>query len=182
MRKALAALIATAVTVLAGVTAVASPAWAGTSPSSVNRAEPHQVTAVVSAHRAERPRWYTVQRHDNLSKIAARYLGAGFRWEGLYKRNHKTIGPDFNRIRTGMDLRLANAGLTRNLRRHIYRVEHPPAPRPVRHAPSTVATPAAAPAAAPASAPSSAPAASYSGSYPGGAFGACVRRGPRVGR
>jgi nucleoid-associated protein YgaU len=50
-------------------------------------------------------RWYTVQDGDKLWKIAATQLGAGSRWDEIYKLN-SAILTDENSLQVGMRLRL----------------------------------------------------------------------------
>jgi nucleoid-associated protein YgaU len=50
-------------------------------------------------------RWYTVQDGDKLWKIAAGQLGAGSRWDEIYKLNSEIL-TDQNSLQVGMRLRL----------------------------------------------------------------------------
>lgn len=49
---------------------------------------------------------YTLRRGDSLSIVAARELGNGARWNEIYELNRDTIGPDPERIRDGMVIKL----------------------------------------------------------------------------
>ncbi len=60
---------------------------------------------------------YTVQRGDSLSAIADRHYKKASMWTAIHNANLKTIGPKPNRIRVGMELRLACLdGMPRGLR------------------------------------------------------------------
>lgn len=49
---------------------------------------------------------YTLRRGDSLSIVAARELGNGARWTEIYELNRDTIGPNPERIRDGMVIKL----------------------------------------------------------------------------
>lgn len=51
-------------------------------------------------------REYTLRRGDSLSIVAARELGNGARWTEIYELNRDTIGPNPERIRDGMVIKL----------------------------------------------------------------------------
>lgn len=51
-------------------------------------------------------REYTLRRGDSLSIVAARELGNGARWTEVYELNRDTIGPNPERIRDGMVIKL----------------------------------------------------------------------------
>lgn len=129
-------------------------------------ARPGRRTLAALARRDRFPR-YTVQRGDTLSSIAARH---GLGWPGLFAANRRHIGLDPDVITRGEKLILRDAPVRGWVAGLVWRVMHPPAPKPARH--ETAAAAAASPGEA-AGAPSSSPAA-WSGGYPGGAFGACV--------
>ena len=62
-----------------------------------------------SLHRAasgDRPRTYTVQAGDSLSIIAARTMGDGTAWPRIHELNRSVIGPNPERVREGMVLRI----------------------------------------------------------------------------
>lgn len=47
---------------------------------------------------------YTVRPGDNLSRIARRFYGDSEKWDLIYARNRKTIGPRANNLKVGMKL------------------------------------------------------------------------------
>jgi nucleoid-associated protein YgaU len=60
-------------------------------------------------HRAasgDRPRTYTVQAGDSLSIIASRTMGDGTAWPRIHELNRSVIGPNPERVREGMVLRI----------------------------------------------------------------------------
>ncbi|ADQ06516.1 Peptidoglycan-binding lysin domain protein [Caldicellulosiruptor hydrothermalis 108] len=53
------------------------------------------------------PKIYTVKPGDSLWAIAKKTLGDGSKWKTIYELNKKVIGPDPNKIRPGMQLRIS---------------------------------------------------------------------------
>jgi nucleoid-associated protein YgaU len=51
-------------------------------------------------------RWYTVQEGDNLWRIAANQLGAGARWDEIYRLNSDVLPTEEALLKVGMRLRL----------------------------------------------------------------------------
>lgn len=98
---------------------------AGAARAAVTMRRPSDRLAVRTLARPARLRWYAVRPGDTLSAIAARYLGASFRWGGLYRANRQAVGWDPDRLRPGTVLRLANTGVTANFARHIRNATRP---------------------------------------------------------
>jgi LysM repeat protein len=67
-------------------------------------AAPHQeVVHVVRIH----GRYYTVQNGDYLSLIAQRHCSNAYDWTGIYRANHRIIGPNPDVINPGQNLKIA---------------------------------------------------------------------------
>lgn len=68
--------------------------------------EPESEDSLHRAASGDRPRTYTVQAGDSLSRIAARTMDDGNAWRRLYELNRNVIGPNPDGLREGMVLRV----------------------------------------------------------------------------
>lgn len=70
---------------------------------------------IISRPAPVKPKTYTVQPGDTLSKIAKKFLGSATNWPTIYNEptNRKTIGPDPNKIKVGQVLNIPPGGGTK---------------------------------------------------------------------
>ena len=68
--------------------------------------EPESEESLHRAASGDRPRTYTVQAGDSLSRIASKTMDDGNAWLRLYEFNRSVIGPNPDGLREGMVLRV----------------------------------------------------------------------------